>query len=82
MTTAKSEKRLVVSFSVEEFEKVRERFEEERKELLEDLELERLSRPARVHAKLFLSHLEQVLRRLDEASKDYQSIKKSPLEAS
>lgn len=70
MTTAKSEKRLVVSFSVEEFEKIRTRFQEEQKELQEDLERERLSKSARVHAQLFLSHLEQVLRRLDEASND------------
>lgn len=85
MTRARSESRIVVSFSVQEFEQVFSRFKQERDEILEDLREDRLTKSARVSARCFLAHLEQVLINLEEAEKKQTiqgkySHKKSPLE--
>lgn len=88
MTRAKSDKRILVSFSLEEFEKVSSRFKQERDELLEDLREERLTSSAQKSARVFLAHLERVLVNLEEAEKKqtiqgkYSHKKSSPEEAS
>lgn len=88
MTRAKSDKRILVSFSLEEFEQVSSRFKQERDELLEDLKEDRLTSSAQKSARVFLAHLEQVLVNLEEAEKKqtiqgkYSHKKSSPEEAS
>jgi hypothetical protein len=88
MTRAKSDKRILVSFSLEEFEEVSSRFKQERDELLEDLREDRLTSSAQRSAQVFLAHLERVLSNLEEAEKNrtirenYSHKKSSPEEAS